>query len=392
MLTDYLKNRFGTPHEETSRILEPLQLELLRILLKVAMIATIPALVTGLSASVVEGKYVILFADIAAYALLPAALLILPRNYRLAAGLFVYNILFLGIVLLVTVGTEGASMLWLVAAILTATLLLKPFHTVVVFLISATALILTAILLRQGSLPWSIPVPGWIAVIGSYVGIAIFLSSGVFFLLNRLADAVVREQVLNREIQHRVRNNLQLVESMISIESGAAKHQETTALLQLMSDRISAIAHSFNSLTQKNNVCYRSRTLHVDTSSLIDAITADQQHRGRPAVSVHTETICPQLTLDMAVPLAVVLAELLHHFNRPGSHLELTATTQPDNTSLTLTRIRDDADGTPAPSIPSVQQEIMYALTAQFGATLELKPRQSSVLAVLTLPVTRIVG
>ncbi len=364
-----------------TRILEPLQRRLLKVLLKVAIPAAIPALATGIYASVRSEAYLIVAIDVGAYLGMCYAFFILRKNYHRAAMIFVYSVQVLAVFLVLTVGTEGASVLWLAAAVMTATLLLKTGHTIVVFAVNFATLAVTTWLLHLNYLSWYIPLHGWYAVLGSYLGISIFLSAGVRFLLHHLSDGVFREQLLNREIQHRVRNNLQLVESLMSIEAEAAEHAETATTLQLMMDRVSAISHAFDSMESDGSV------LEISTTTLLSALTGDQQRHGRPVVAIETEAMPEKISLDVAVPLAVVVAELFYHFNTPDSRLRFRAVRTTDRLELELHDRRTDAPRSNARTcvIPPVQQQIMEALVSQFGGKLTVAVSETS-LATIQYP------
>ncbi len=369
-----------------STILEPLRARLLKVLLSVSLFAAFPALATGLYASLVGGVYFIMLADVVAYLALIAAFILLSHRYTYSATIFVYSVTALGIILLFFVGTEGASVLWLGAAVFMATLFLNDRHVIAVFSLTGIALTATTILLFRDALPWSIPIHGWLAVIGSYLGIVVFLSAGVRFLLNRLSDAIMREQSLNREIQHRVRNNLQLVESFLAIESGGVKQSETTITLQLMMDRVSAIAHSFDSIKRSE------ADLVVDTRALLEAISVDQEQRGRPPVTIRLTHLPEHLSLDVAIPLAVVIAELLYHFNKPATQLLLETVRKEKTLSMEVRNglSPGKTSKTTAFNVPNLQEEILHALVSQFGGTLSFRPEDCgpNCLAKVTLPVT----
>ena len=162
---------------------------------------------------------------------------------------------------------------------------------------------------------------GWLSVITSFLGVAAFSAFAVQYVTARLAQSVINEQVLNRELHHRVRNNLQMVESLLSIELSASWETETHETLQRMIDRTSAVAHTFDNLHTGSD------GLTVDTAGLFDGLAVAQQQRGRPPVAVTSSSIPKTISLDDAVPLAIVLAELLSHFNVPESQLILAART-----------------------------------------------------------------
>lgn len=368
--------------DQIDRILLPFRRSLLEHLLQIALIAGIPALATGIYASLRASIFYILALDLIAYAVLVVAYLVVKTHYRLGARLFVYIALLLGIVFLFTIGTGGATSLWLAAATVLATLLLERNQTYVVSAISCFAIAVASVFLARGELPWSMPFYGWLSVVGSLVVLVSVLSISIAYLFRRLAQSLLREQILNREVHHRVRNNLQLIESLLSIEAGAAQHQETLRTINLMIDRVSAIAHSFAHLRTDTEV------LVVEVQDLFESLTIDQQQHGRPPVQLSVGVAPPTVALDTAIPLAVVAAEILAHHNTLGSEIEIHLSSH--DRLFTTTVVDRRENGADRPPVPEIQMEIMQALISQINGAFTLHPAEEdrSTIAKIDCPLS----
>jgi hypothetical protein len=367
--------------QKVTEILAPFRQNLLHTLLQIALIVSIPALVAGVYASIRARSLFLVAVDISAYLAFVIAYRLTRRRYGVAAHITVATVLLMALAFLFLLGTKGATTVWLTGATLLAAILLDRRATIAVFLISAVAVVAATILLYNDMLPWSLELYGWISVATSFLGVAGFSAVAVRYLAERLAQSVINEQALNREIHHRVRNNLQMVESLLSIESSAAAAADTRNTLQRMSDRISAVAHSFNNL-HTGGV-----GLNVSTAGLLDGLVVAQQQQGRPPVAITTSTIPETLTLDDAVPLAITLAELLSHCNGPHAQLVVFAETIDNTVAFTLR----DRGNHPlnAASITPIQREIIAALAAQFSGTVNLPAPELSVDTItITVPVT----
>jgi len=360
-----------------SDVLRPLRQDLLYRILRVGWLVALPALVTGVYAATLAANHLILVIDIVAYVGIIVAYLLVRSHYRAAAYLFSGLALSLGIVFVFTLGTLGASSVWLAAGVITTTLFLKRRDALVAFALAVGALVVSTILLYYDLLPWSIPIHGWIAVTGSFIGILIFVVLVINNLLTRLAKGVITEQLLAREVQHRVRNNLQLVESLLSIESSSAEQEETMRTVGSMIDRVSAISHSFANLGRESD------TLKVDTRGLFDSLAVEQQRRGRPPIAVKIGSAPVAIPLDIAAPLAIVTSELLAIFTAPGAVLELELQTpseaSPDGHPLTITLAdRGVSRTSPPQDLTEIRRSILNALVEQVDGTLEIAPDEVS--------------
>ncbi|MDA3948138.1 MAG: hypothetical protein PF508_02840 [Spirochaeta sp.] len=368
--------------QKVAEILTPFRRRLLRTLLRVALVVSIPALVAGVYASIQGHSLFLVVVDIGAYLALVVAYRLPRRRYVAAAHITVATVLLMALTFLFLLGTEGATAVWLTTATLLAAILLERWETVGVFLVSVLALVVATVLLYNDRLPWNIAMYGWISVTTSFLGVAAFSAVAVRYLAERLAQSVINEQILNQEIHHRVRNNLQMMESLLSIEASAGVEAETRETLYLMMDRISAVAHSFDNLRSG------SAGLNVYTAGLLDGLSVAQQQRGRPPVSITTSTIPETIGLDDAVPLAIALAELLSHCNVPHAQLAVFAETIDNSVQFTL-RDRSNHPLHTA-SITPIQREIIAALASQFDGTVNLPdPEQSADAVTITVPIAQ---
>ncbi len=368
--------------QQVTEILAPFRQRLLQTLLRIALVVSLPALAAGVYASVRASSALLVVVDISAYLAFVLAYRLARPRYKIAAYITVWTVLLMALTFLFMLGTEGATMVWLTTATLLAAMLLERRDTVLVFSVAIVGVVVATVLLIHGMLPWSIAIYGWISVATSFLGVATFSALSVRYLSERLAQGVLNEQILNQELHHRVRNNLQMVESLLTIESSACREEETRKTLQLMIDRISAIAHTFDNLRAGT------AALNVVTGALLEGLTAAQQQRGRPPVAIAITSLPETISLDDAVPLAVVIAELLSHCNVPHAQLVLSAESA-DNTVRFTISDRASFAVQCAPIAP-IQREILEALTFQFQGTVHLPDSSQPTNEIsVTIPVSR---
>jgi two-component sensor histidine kinase len=123
-----------------------------------------------------------------------------------------------------------------------------------------------------------------------------------------LRGALDEQQRLTREVHHRVKNNLQIVSSLLSLQARAADTPEIAQTYAVIQARISA-------LTQVHRWMYDDATSDgVDLQALVNDLCASLQaslispdHR-RVSMSCNTEAII--IHPDVAVPVAFLITEL----------------------------------------------------------------------------------
>ena len=116
------------------------------------------------------------------------------------------------------------------------------------------------------------------------------------------------KEVLLREIHHRVKNNLALVNSLLSLQSRDAKDEFHRQLFDDAQSRIRSMALVHERLCQSKNLAHVSLEEYV--RSLLDHLLLTQKGIGSIVVmNTHVESV--QLGLDRAVPLGFLINEIV---------------------------------------------------------------------------------
>jgi len=121
-----------------------------------------------------------------------------------------------------------------------------------------------------------------------------------------LEDAVREKGVLVKEIHHRVKNNLQLISSIINMQVRAAKHHETKTVLRRVQERVLSLATIHRDLYQSQDGG------RVDVGALVTEIiekSAELVIIDGGKLDVVTEIEPVMLYPDQAVPLSLLVAE-----------------------------------------------------------------------------------
>ncbi|PZO67430.1 MAG: histidine kinase [Paracoccus denitrificans] len=121
-----------------------------------------------------------------------------------------------------------------------------------------------------------------------------------------MEEAVQEKTVLLKEVHHRVKNNLQLIASIINMQSRVIHDSDAKRVLRSVQDRVLSLATIYRNLYQAE---------HLDTveaDRLISDIIAQMSGAAiAPGTAIKVETEFDKLTLvpDQAVPLTLLTTE-----------------------------------------------------------------------------------
>jgi two-component sensor histidine kinase len=190
----------------------------------------------------------------------------------------------------------------------------------------------------------------------------------------QLRAALEQKEMLLREVHHRVKNNLQVISSLLFLQSQKANDPALTRMLDEMEWRVKAMALIHENLYQSTDV------VRVDfrryLQMLMDGLTS--AHAGRP-VHVGTRLDDVSLEIQKAVPCGLIVNELvtnafLHAFKN-GAQGTIRVEFSQCNGRLELLVI-DDGVGLPPEAqlnqSTSLGLRLVHNLTEQIGGKLEV--------------------
>jgi PAS domain S-box-containing protein len=129
--------------------------------------------------------------------------------------------------------------------------------------------------------------------------------------INMLVDVSERKQaetqqrVLMRELNHRVKNNMQMLQSLLFTATRQTQHLEARKVLEDVSNRITAMAAA-------QRVLYGAdAATRFGAAEFLDAVCNAAQQSFPPNVKIIREMVSGELDNDSAMPLALILNELL---------------------------------------------------------------------------------
>jgi PAS domain S-box-containing protein len=129
--------------------------------------------------------------------------------------------------------------------------------------------------------------------------------------INMLVDVSERKQaetqqrVLMQELNHRVKNNMQMLQSLLFTATRQTQNLEARRVLEDVSNRITAMAAA-------QRVLYGAEaTTRFDAAEFLDAVCNAAQQSFPSNVKIVQEMVSGELDNDSAMPLALILNELL---------------------------------------------------------------------------------
>jgi two-component sensor histidine kinase len=201
----------------------------------------------------------------------------------------------------------------------------------------------------------------------------------------RLAEAVADKEVLYREVHHRVKNNLQVVTSLLQLQAARLAPEFRRPFEESVA-RISAMSLVHELLYRSDQPSRMDFSLFLQ--AVAEALLGRRGDTGRIAVTLDVEPVF--LDLDRAVPLALLVSELLgsaldHAFadGRPGV-LQLGLRGEGNGARLTVTH-----DGPADGQMPTGFALLLIdALAGQIGAS--VLPERSGAGFVVFVPLPAI--
>lgn len=182
-----------------------------------------------------------------------------------------------------------------------------------------------------------------------------------------LSDAANRAQyreVLLRELQHRVKNNFQIILSSIGIQKRRFEDFEVRRALNHITNRIHAISLAHDQLAPRDNV------QTVDVASYLRALCASiEQQVDNVAIEVEVHEI--DLSIDRAVALGLILNEaatnsVKHAFDAAGGRIMVSLQAGVGYGEARLT-VADNGKGIKDPDPTGSGLKLIESLARQLG-------------------------
>jgi two-component sensor histidine kinase len=124
----------------------------------------------------------------------------------------------------------------------------------------------------------------------------------------RIQESLAEKEVLLKEVHHRVKNNLQIITSLLNLQINQSKDTVLIEGLRESQGRVKAMALIHEKLYQSDDLAQISMASYI--SSLTNALSTS--YRIAPEkVEIHVDTANIRLDLDTAIPCGLIVNELI---------------------------------------------------------------------------------
>lgn len=193
----------------------------------------------------------------------------------------------------------------------------------------------------------------------------------------QIKASLQEKELLLKEIHHRVKNNLQIISSLLNLQAGSISDEKTIDKLQECRHRVTLMALIHEQLYQTENlgmIDFAQYIQHLATNLFISyGISSD-------AIALSLKVAPIQLSIDTAIPCSLMINELvtnsLKYAFPPGKSGEILIELNAKNANYLTLIIRDNGIGFPQEldfrNTESLGLQLVVTLTNQLKGTLEL--------------------
>jgi PAS domain S-box-containing protein len=192
-----------------------------------------------------------------------------------------------------------------------------------------------------------------------------------------IQESLKEKEVLIKEVHHRVKNNMQVIVSMINLQLDHIADPKALEIFRHTQYRVRAMALVHEKLYQSNNLA------QIDFRDYIEHLASSLFHSYSPhtsQVTLRVDIGDIALSVDSAIPCGLIVNELISNAlkyafpdNRQG---ELIVRLREANAGWIEMSVEDDGVGLPNEldlrNTESLGMQLVYSLAKQVGGTLDL--------------------
>ena len=188
----------------------------------------------------------------------------------------------------------------------------------------------------------------------------------------KLKVALDRHQILLKEVNHRVKNSLQVVSAMLQLQANSVVDPAVTEQLNEASSRVNAVGRAYERLA------YNADYENIDLVAYLREVVSDMEPLVAPSKLQFDATDEIQIAADRAILVGLIINELVSNAGKyayPDGHggLIWVQLLQSDKNSI-LVSVHDEGTGLPLDFNPATSRglgtRLVTALSKQLGAEL----------------------
>src|SRR5215469_16010335 len=189
----------------------------------------------------------------------------------------------------------------------------------------------------------------------------------------KLQAALDRHEVLLREVNHRMKNSLQVVSSMLQLQANAAGDQNLSETLNEAASRVNAVGRAYERLA------YTADYENIDLIEYLRQIINDLEPTVAPCKIQFDAPEAIRFAADRAILIGLIITELVSNAgkyaypNRAGGLISVQVSLQTDKEAIAIS-VRDEGVGLPPGFDPAASKRLgtrlVNALSRQLGGEL----------------------
>ncbi|WP_426166479.1 sensor histidine kinase [Sandarakinorhabdus sp. DWP1-3-1] len=191
----------------------------------------------------------------------------------------------------------------------------------------------------------------------------------------RLRDSLERQRLLARELHHRVKNNFQMVMSLLSLQSSRLQNDAARQAIDQARRRIGALALVHRQLYDTGELA------SISAQTLLDALCQQLQPAGDSNVRLICDVDDVEVDIDTAVPMTLWVVETvnnaLHHgfpAGRSGRVCVRFRAGKPAVLSVTDDGVGFSPDSLAGDTVNGQGLRLIRALSSQLAGTMHIQP------------------
>ncbi len=192
-----------------------------------------------------------------------------------------------------------------------------------------------------------------------------------------IATSLAEKNELLREVHHRVKNNLQVMESLLRLQREGISDEDARRVYDNSVLRIRAMASIHDLLYQSEDFS------RVDLAEYLRELAADLGSGAAAGIRVRVESASVELSMEQAVPCGLIASEALsnalRHAYPDGGPGEIRIRLAESPGGIVELDVEDDGqgigDGAARASSSSLGLYLASILAEQLGGTVELRER-----------------
>lgn len=210
---------------------------------------------------------------------------------------------------------------------------------------------------------------------------------GLMYRKQRVKSRIIQQQaddleILMKEIHHRVKNNMQIVSSLLDLQSLSIVDLQAAEAVKEGKNRVQSMALIHQNLYTENNLKGIRTAPYI--SQLLQNL-CNSYNSNRDEINISTDIEDLNLDIDTMIPLGLILNEMLTNSFKYGlreNHAGKLEITLRRNGDALLLRVKDNGPGFPAGidfrTSPSFGLKMIRAFAQKLKATLDMRNEEGA--------------